>query len=242
MSHKTGQTSMAKRPTVEMLLALASFVAGVLAKLSFEQVQNLLTHKDTVLRRKLQEVFEIAIDEFADTRAEWEKFYLDLFKIYADFSTVRIPGKPTEGSWRLVFIWAGLTMNQTLAVMRAKFKVWTYVEDLDASVTVNTRTSATSYAIWVRDGVEPDEKYLGQSTRQADPTGKVGMTLLERMVLGLKYFVETGKHLDEKGITFCAGSRYSDGDIPFVYFYPCAGRGEGEPVQSGLLHPDEWSS
>ncbi len=221
MPQATEQTSI--KTLVRRLAQLAGLITGVLADLPLEQINYWLGHK-TLLRQKLVGVFEITVDEFADTRAEWEKFYLDLFKIYADFSTVRIPGKPTEGSWRLVFIWAGLTMNQTLAVMRAKFKVWTYVEDLDASVTVNTRTSATSYAIWVRDGVEPDEKYLGQSTRQADPTGKVGMTLLERMVLGLKYFVETGKHLDEKGITFCAGSRFSFGDIPGVYFYPCTGK------------------
>jgi hypothetical protein len=123
-----------------------------------------------------------------------------------------------------MFIPVGLTMNTVLAVMRAKFKVWVYREDLDASVTVNTRTSAQSYAIWVRDGVEPDEKYLGQSIRQADLDGKIGMTLLERMVLEVKYFVETEKHLDEKGLTFCTGSRDSDGDVPCVYFFPGTGR------------------
>ena len=38
--------------------------------------------------------------------------------------------------------------------------------------------------------------------------------LLERIIFEIKYFSETGKHLDIKGLTFCSGSRYSDGDVP----------------------------
>jgi hypothetical protein len=240
MSNKTtGQTSTAKRPTLEMLLALAGFIAGVLAKLSFEQVQYLLTNKNTILRKKLVEVFEIAHDEFIAVRAEWEKFYLDHFLLdqTADFSTVAIPEKPTDDSWRLIFIPAGLKMNVTLAVMRAKFKTWSYYDDLDASVTVNTRTSVQSYAIWVRDGIEPDEKHLGQSTRQSDPDGKIGVTLLERMVLETKYFAETGKHLDEVGVTFCTGSRDSDGRVPSMYFSPDSAKVSVDACGVGCVRP-----
>jgi hypothetical protein len=221
---KAGQTSATKKlPTLEMIIALAGFIAGVLAKLSFEQVQHLLTNKNTILRRKLQEVFEIVIDQFVEVRTGWEGFYLDHFGIIADFSSVVIPPKPAEGPWRLVFVAQGLTLNGVLAVMRKLFKVWTYTEYLDINVTVNARTSTESYAVWVRDGVEPDEKYLGQSTRQADMGGKIGVTLLERMILEISYFLETGKHLDIKGITFCTGSRDSNGGEPNMYLNPFTG-------------------
>ena len=163
-------------------------------------------------------------DKFKPLRLEWQKFYKKLFKLRADFSGVRIPEKPTQGSWRLIFIPAGLTLNVTLAAMRAKFQVWVYTEDLDAVVTTNTRTSAQSYAIWVRDGVEPDTDFLGKSTRQADMDGKIGMTLLERMVFEVKFFVETGEHLDYKGVTLCTGSRDSGGDVPHLYFDPSFGK------------------
>jgi hypothetical protein len=36
------------------------------------------------------------------------------------------------------------------------------------------------------------------------------------MVLETKYFTETGKYLDEKGVTFCTGSRSADGYVPRV--------------------------
>jgi hypothetical protein len=215
------QTSVQTR--IRQLTALAGFITSVLANLPFESVQYWLKNK-TLLRKRLVMVFEI-VDEFALSRAEWGKFYSDILVAIPepDFSAVQIPPKPIEGSWRLLIILRGLSMNQMLAVMRAKFKTWSYHNDLDASVTVNTRTSAQSYAVWVRNGVEPDEKYLSQSTRVADPDGKIGMTLLERQVLEVKNFVETGKYLDEKGLTFCTGSRFSDGYVPCVCFYPATG-------------------
>jgi hypothetical protein len=208
------------KETVKLLLALANFIARVLADLPIEQIQFLLTNKKGILTKKLREVFEIAMDPFAEIRAEWEEFYSKHFGLTADFSTVQILPKPAGGSWRLIFIAHGLKMNAVLAAMRVSFKTWAYQEDLDATVTKNVRTSAAAYAIWVRDGIEPDEKYLGQSTRQADPDGKIGMTVLERMVLELKYFLETGKHLDEKGVTLCSGSRNAGGDVLYVCFYP----------------------
>jgi membrane-bound inhibitor of C-type lysozyme len=103
--------------------------------------------------------------------------------------------------------------------MSKTFKCWRYSDDLDKSVTKNARDTKTAYAIWVRDGLEPDEQYLGKSTNQADPDMKIGVTLLERMIMEIKCFVWTGKHLDVKGVTFCTGSRYSDGFVPYVDWY-----------------------
>ncbi len=43
-----------------------------------------------------------------------------------------------------------------------------------------------------------------------------GITLMERLILELKHFEETGKHLDVDKITLCVGSRDSDGGVPSV--------------------------
>lgn len=219
MSTKTRQNSSLKgKPTIGMLCDLAGFIVDVLSRLSFEQVDNLLKNKNTILRQKLVEVFQAAIatDMYSGIRAEWQKLYKDHFGLDVDFSEVSVPTKPTEGSWRLLFIPMGLTLDTTLAMMRRQFKVCVYIEDLDKNISNSTRTSVTSYAIWVWDGLEPDERYLGKSTRWADMAGTIGMTLLERMVLETKYFTETGKYLDEKGVTFCTGSRSADGYVPRV--------------------------
>ena len=53
-------------------------------------------------------------------------------------------------------------------------------------------------------------------------SGIIGVTLLERLVFGVKLFVEKKQHLDIKGVTYCTGSRSIHGRVPFVYFGPDA--------------------
>lgn len=148
----------------------------------------------------------------------WEQHYASQYKMNVDFSKLTIPQKPSagvNGPYRLVVIAKGITVN---AVYNSwTFPKWSYSKDLDKSVPIHARVPRQSYAIWVHDGVEPDASSLGQSTAQADPGMTIGMTLLERMILESKYFEETGKHLDVKGVTFCSGSRHSDGGVPRVY-------------------------
>jgi hypothetical protein len=93
-------------------------------------------------------------------------------------------------------------------------------DDLDATVTNNARISKESYVICLRDEPEPDKEYLGRSAHDADPDQKFGVTLLERLIHGLMYFIETKRHLDEKGWTLCSGSRCAGGAVPYVYWSP----------------------
>jgi hypothetical protein len=61
---------------------------------------------------------------------------------------------------------------------------------------------------------EPDESMAYKS---ADDLKDIPcMTLRERIMFELVYFKETGNHLDIKYVTLCAGSRRSDGSVPFV--------------------------
>lgn len=221
MSNTTKQTS----PTIGQLCALVGVIVSILGKmLTFHQVQFWLRESNKkLLKQKLREVFGIVIDPFTSAREEWREFYKMQFGLETDFSEVVIPLTPTEGVWRLIFIPTGLTLNATIAAMRKLFKVWVYVEDLDSNIPTNTRNTAAAYAIWVRQGVEPDVEYLGKSTREADMKGKIGVTLLEHLVHRVKHFVETKEHLDVKGATFCTGSRNTGGYVPHVYWGPAGG-------------------
>ena len=151
-------------------------------------------------------------------RKEWENFYQTHFKEKVDLSKVKIPKKPTTGSWRLIFIKQGLTIEEAFQKCKELFDAIKYTQEpLDEVVTENTRKPTQQhYAIWVKDTLEPDPEYLGKSTQQVDPDMKIGITLLERLILELKYYSETKKHLDIKGATFCTGSRVADGGVPGV--------------------------
>jgi len=165
-------------------------------------------------------------DLYMDQREAWRKFYQKFFSLDVNVADAHIPDMPAEGNWRLLIIARGLTLNQVYDRMSKAFKCWKYADDLDASVTKNARDAKETYAIWVRVGVEPDEKYLDKSANQADPDMKIGMTLLE-----IVYFDETGKHLDIVGWTLCTGSRYADGKVPYVYLVD-------DKVRVGWSYPD----
>lgn len=162
----------------------------------------------------------------------WQEFYHQYFGLDADFSKVAIPADPGGFAW-VIFILQGLTHAQAVAACRRQFKVWLYTEDLDAAVTRNDRDPAAgSYAIRLRDRVEADEELKNLSVNDLERREMSGITLLERLVLGLKYFSETEEHLDVENITLCSGSRFSDGRVPRVGWY--AGRGK---LGVGWCHP-----
>ncbi len=209
---------ISKKPSVqkriEQLGSLAGFIVDFLATiLNFSQVEYWLGHK-TELKKKLREIFSI-IDEFSEIREEWQKFYKTHFNWDVGFGQVIIPLKP-EGKWRLLFIPKGMNLNLSFSICEKLFKSWRYTEDLNQAVTKNIRNTDSHYAVWVRDEVEPDQEFLGKSTRQADPDMKIGITLLERIIFEIKYFTENGNHLDVTGLTYWSGSRYAYGDVPIA--------------------------
>lgn len=208
---------------------IVEVVTAIFLKKSEAELQNLIGKKGTI-RKQLLDMFNVT-DLFVEEKEQWRKFYQKHFSMDLNFADVIIPEKPVDDAWRLLIIAQGLTLNQTYDAMSKAFKSWRYNNDLDASVTKNVRDTKTAYAIWVRDGVEPDEKYLGKSTNQADPGMTIGVTLLERMVHGILFFDETGTHLDIKGVTFCTGSRYSDGSVPYMDWYP-----DGSGVRVGWCY------
>ena len=94
---------------------------------------------------------------------------------------------------------------------------------MDAVVQTNDRTAEEkSYAIWVRERVEADEELANLSAD--DLVAKkakmkfADITPLERMLYELKFFMETGKHLDIQNVTLCSGSRDSGGHVPRAYW------------------------
>lgn len=202
-----------EKPSWGQLGSLAGFIVEFLAGiLNFSQVEYWLKHK-TELKKKLCELFSI-VDEFSEIREDWQKFYKTHFKWDVDFSQVLIPIKPTDGKWRLIFIAKGMTLNFVFKICEKLFTSWKYYDDLDKKISKNIRNTKSHYAVWVRDGVEPDAEFLGKSTREADPDMLIGITFLERIIFEIKYFTETGKHLDIKGLTFCSGSRSAGGGVP----------------------------
>ena len=181
--------------------------------LSLEQVQAFIEHRDPFAK-----VTTRIVDAYEHIRRDWEKFYKDNFNLTVDFSGVRIPKCPGIG-WRLLIIAQGLGPERVYQISKQVFgKAWKYYgASLDDVVTKNERFNQdSSYAIWVKDGQEADEVHKNKSAIQVEKEKLFTETCLERLIHGLKFFRETGKHLDVKIITLCSGSRYDRGDVPGV--------------------------
>lgn len=144
-----------------------------------------------------------------ETQLDVLKEIRDLLK--AQHTPAPISSTPAKG-WNVVHIPQGLTIEAALAECTALFPVWRWADgNLDNLVT-SDRSSKEAYTISFKECIEADAEQANKSANEIQ--GLITITLLERIVLELHYFKETGQHLDIDNITLCAGSRYADGLVP----------------------------
>ncbi len=183
--------------------------------LSAEETQYWIGNKRK-LQSEIRKIFKPA-DLLSNVRAEHERFYREELGMEVDFSGVRVPDEP-GGFDRVLIVAKGLTIERVIAACRRHFAVSTYRDNLsDADMKSNERTPAEGhYAIRVRNREEADEELKNLSAEDVLARSLKTETLLERLLHELKYFRETGKHLDADNWTLCSGSRISYGCVPRV--------------------------
>jgi hypothetical protein len=150
---------------------------------------------------------------------QWETLYRGL-GVVVNLGGVKIPAK-RRGFDRLIVVPRGIKIQRAYDACASTFPCWKWTdEDLDAVVSENDRdpNRGGAYAIWVRERAEADEEWKDKSADQLRKRSISGITLLERLLYELKFFKETGCHLDIKNLTLCSGSRYHGGFVPSVHF------------------------
>ena len=153
---------------------------------------------------------------------EWDDFYSSVFDI--NFDKKRLKGfllpRPRLDYKELMLIPEGLTLGEAFDVCTEYFPIYTQYNNLDEQVCNNDRDCQFAYAIRFNESQEPHDKAIRLlSPVKLRRNHCLSMTLLERLIYGLKFFIDTGSHLDLKNITVCAGSRDSCGEVPFIYTY-----------------------
>lgn len=206
----------------------AEFQAAVLRQLPRAIPADILEgwlDNQASLKKVLAEALLLPADlkspvELAELQLQsWRDFYQKFFGIEIDTVSIKVPERKS-GFDRLIVVSKGITLSQIIEVCRKQFQVWLYAEDLDKEITVNDRTNTETHALWVRDRVEADEENKNLSANDCKEKNIQGETLMERLLHGLKYFAETGKHLDVENVTLCNGSRCCDGGVPGVGWRP----------------------
>lgn len=152
--------------------------------------------------------------------ADWQKFYRDLFWLEVDFSGLLVPARK-KGFDRLIVVAQGMTPQRLYDKCRELFPCWKWTDrNLDDIVQSERTAKDGPYAVWFRDTVEADEDLKNLSANDLKKKDIPGITLEERLLMELKYFKETGDHLDIVNVTLCAGSRFSDGGVPRAGWLP----------------------
>ncbi len=164
---------------------------------------------------------------------DWGKTYEELGAPFDP--SILPPVDPTQ--WHIPVL-PGVTSNKVVeALRRLDVKVSLYVEDLDANVPVNDRVPQEKpYVVSVRRRVEADEENKNLSANDLKEQKILGITLPERLLLELAYYLTTGQHLDVECWTLCSGSRNSDGSVPSVHW-----RSSHRKVYVDWFHPGSRS-
>ncbi len=165
----------------------------------------------------------IAIEELVQN---WRAFYRDRFEIEANLTNLRIPAHQA-GFDRLIIVAPGMDPERLYHKCRELFLGWKSSDKgLDEIVRSERTGQKGAYTVWFKDSLEADTDLKDLSAEDLKAGGIPVITLEERLLFELKYFLETGAHPDPETFTLCAGSRYTDGYVPTVrYRVTCVGMG-----------------
>ncbi len=134
---------------------------------------------------------------------EWENFLKDCFpEKQFDLSGLDIPERTPEEEkefTRLQFRSGSLSNETLFQKCKELFPTWKDTnESLDDVV---IKKDVKDSFIWVRNEEAADEKHKNKSADMIEKEGLKTENLSDRLLHELKYFKETGKHLDENTVT-----------------------------------------
>jgi hypothetical protein len=207
---------------------MSTLVQAMPAALASEDAQQIIENKGWLIS-EVEDLFtlrKLLLDD-------WAQFYREVFDLNVDFSTLKIPRR-RPGFTRLIVVAQGVHLERMIEVASKDFPVecslgWRHYW---YSGSTSDRYPSKTYALWVRNRVDPDAEYAGVYPALLKRRNVQGITLDEHLLFHLKYYRETGKFLDRNETsTLCFGSRNSEGHSPQIYVkktYPdekCVGIG-----------------
>ena len=149
---------------------------------------------------------------------DWRRAYqcLGMSAEYEEFA--KSPSVADDPAMWFVPVLKGVTCNKVVAALKKLgVNFYLYANDLDSAVSTNDRDPINgSYIVGFCRTIEADKENKNISANQLKKQNHEGITLLERLLLELGFFLATSQHLDVDNITLCPGSRYSDGNVPDV--------------------------
>lgn len=164
--------------------------------------------------------YDAGVDQAKSMQSDldgWKSFYRRNFGLQLNLSNLSIPEHLDEYD-RLIVVAEGISYEKLITTMRGYFDVVfvnKYLPNYFDNNLTNARNNSKTYAIRIRDRIESGELEQGSAAiEKVVPGNKPGLplindiTLMERLLYEMKYFEETGQHLDLETFTVCAGSHF----------------------------------
>ena len=161
--------------------------------------------------------------------ADWREFYR-LHSMKANPPSLKSLPPVTTGFYWGVWVLKGVTSQRAYEMASSMFSCWKWCGerslDEDVDFTQEARSaSARQYFVWCEDSVEPPARLANLSAVQIVERQINTLGLTETLLLhGWFHWKSGGKHLDVKNVSLCPVSRYSDGDVPSVFWDGFYGR------------------
>lgn len=160
---------------------------------------------------------------------DWENFLKKRFpETQFNLSKLEIPERAAEEEKELTRLLFSTSKLKLFKKCEELFPSVNYTgEDLDEFIAKNIGEDSFK---WVRNVEAADEKHKNKSGNMAEEEGLNAETIADRIMHELKYFDETGDHLDKQTGTLTS-SRASDGDVLHAYW-------DGGKFLVDWSHPD----
>lgn len=173
---------------------------------------------------------------FMTIPSEWaqagEQFWKAEYDIKTDFAGLKIPPVPMNTRLPHILMLIHEKASQSPEFLYQSDKkaydgeVWRFTDkSLDEVVPVHKPFASIltgTFGSWVADVQEAPDGCVGGTinfnTAAVDDIGWIIESLPMRQVHGRVHWRKHKIHLDQNVVTFCAGSRLSDGDVPGMYF------------------------
>lgn len=190
--------------TVLSLLTIAIIIRFIISRV----LKNFLFN--VFLKKRIEHSNQIQVKE-------WERFYLEVFGIKCDLSNIPLPKWKWGFGW-LIAVLTDITMENVITTIRQKFPTECVNYYFDTEIFNHRDSRNGPYICRIRSRKEADRENRNISAEMIEEK-KSSITLLERLLLELFYFWKTGKHLDERNATLCAGSYFVGRGVPTVSLY-----------------------
>ena len=159
--------------------------------------------------------------DFSLLLPKWEKFYKKTYGRKYDFSGIFVPQADDIFAWPICMA-SDISAEDWLSAGKDQLPFWKYTDKkLDDLIDASFGRDGweEDYIVRLRANEEADDDLRNISAIKIAEMGINTATLKERLALGRFLYWYDRKLIDKRVVTLLSGSRYSDGDVPGVYWH-----------------------